>query len=191
MLKCCLLEGSRWWKCLFCCHWSVSVVVGVENEGSCFETSGDGLHLGAKSELARVYILSQLVVRGQLKCIAVTGNKRHVAITSRDCVKVLCVLIEFQIWIQVTRWRQCNVILTIHVRHFNEQSIIKPTKDLKVKLGLNTEVLIDFQMDTFFYQDPQWYLQWFRVNILTLITTTILTPREIPLWEHLSRLKTF
>lgn len=44
----------------------------------------------------RARVLSQLVVRGQLKCIAVRVNKRKVAISSRDGVEELCVSNEFR-----------------------------------------------------------------------------------------------
>ena len=44
----------------------------------------------------RACVLSQLVARGQLKCIAVRVNKRKAAISSRDGVEELCVPIEFQ-----------------------------------------------------------------------------------------------
>jgi hypothetical protein len=42
----------------------------------------------------RACVLSQLVVRGQLKRIAVRVNKRKAAISSRGCAEELCVPIE-------------------------------------------------------------------------------------------------
>ena len=45
----------------------------------------------------RVCVVSQLVVRGQLKYVSVRVNKRKAAISSRDRVEELCVPLEFRI----------------------------------------------------------------------------------------------